>query len=80
MQDPYVQEHLKSADDVYNYIANFFEHRCGNHSGCLSAKCKNLDEVKDPLLTDEFIQQVQEIKRRYLKKLMKYLMHPNITD
>ena len=59
MQDPYVQEHLKSGHDVYNYVANFFEHRCGNHSGCLSAKCKNVDEAKDPLLTDEFIRQVK---------------------
>ena len=59
MQDPYVQEHLKSGHDVYNYVVNFFEHCSGNHSGCLSAKCKNVDEAKDPLLTDEFIRQVK---------------------
>ena len=73
MQDPEVQKHLLTAQDVYDFIANFFDHRCGMHFNCLSEKCKidGKPRAKDPRLTAEFCRQVQEVKKKYLKKLMK---------
>ena len=73
MQDPEIQKHLKTAQDVFDYISNFFDHRCGIHINCLSMKCKidGKPRPKDQRLTDAFCKQVQEIKAKYLKKLKK---------
>ena len=47
MQNEDVFDSISTGEDVESYLMNFFNHHVGDHSDCISAKCKSIN--KHPL-------------------------------